>query len=80
MASPAASLDGLELAAGVPLGVDAGVGGLPVGGGVSARVALEDEVVRALRRPPCVVSFSGGSRFVGDVGVGGGVGAAGGVA
>jgi hypothetical protein len=53
-------LDGLELAAGVPLGVDVGGGGLPVVGGLSARAALEVEVLGALARPPCVVSFSGG--------------------
>jgi hypothetical protein len=54
-------LDRLELAAGLPLGVDAGVSlGVDVAAGLSVREALEAEVLQALRRPPCVVSFSGG--------------------
>ncbi len=49
-----------EVAAGSALGVDrpALVAGLAAGQG--ARAAFEDAVRRALVRPPCVVSFSGG--------------------
>jgi Asparagine synthase len=55
-----ASLTQLELAWAVPLGADERTReliGPPIGTG---RDALEAVVRRALRRPPCVVSFSGG--------------------
>jgi hypothetical protein len=57
-----AVLDRLELAAGLPLGADADADapGVGVAAGLSVREALEAEVLAALRRPPCVVSFSGG--------------------
>jgi asparagine synthase (glutamine-hydrolysing) len=51
----------LELASGFPLGLDPGARlarALPGTG--SARGAFEQVVREALRRPPCVVSFSGG--------------------
>ncbi len=57
-------MDRLELAAGTPLGVDGDardVGAADVAERrVSVREALEAELVVALRRAPCVVSFSGG--------------------
>jgi asparagine synthase (glutamine-hydrolysing) len=44
----------------MPVGLDHAASSLPSPGGLSARAALEQEVLSALRRPPCVVPFSGG--------------------
>jgi Asparagine synthase len=49
----------LELASGYLFGFDTGAGSLEPPRG-SAREALERAVLRALRRPPCFVCFSGG--------------------
>jgi hypothetical protein len=56
----AVPLDGLEVASGVPWGLDASGRPLAISGSVSTRDALEAEVRKALSRPPCIVSFSGG--------------------
>lgn len=54
-------LSALELATGFVRGLDPSADALPeVVPGSSARDALEEAVRRALLRPPCVVSFSGG--------------------
>lgn len=51
----------LELAGGMVFGVDPDTPPLPdAPPGLTARVALENVVLAALLRPPCVVSFSGG--------------------
>ena len=51
----------LELASGMVRGTDPDVGPLPtVDPGLTARAAFQDVMRRALSRPPCVVSFSGG--------------------
>lgn len=51
----------LELLWGMPLGADEGTAPLPDAPGHSSpRAALDAVVVRALERPPCLVSFSGG--------------------
>jgi asparagine synthase (glutamine-hydrolysing) len=51
----------LELACGMVFGTDADTPPLPdAPPGLTARVALENVVLGALLRPPCVVSFSGG--------------------
>jgi asparagine synthetase B (glutamine-hydrolysing) len=55
-----AALSRLELAWGVPIGAAAGVPALSRQGALSGRQALERVVGRALARPPCLVSFSGG--------------------
>ncbi|WP_369140377.1 asparagine synthase-related protein [Modestobacter versicolor] len=59
---PAAwQLSPLELAAGVPLGTDPTRRlPRPLPGAPGARQAFETVLLEALRRPPCVVSFSGG--------------------
>jgi len=59
-APAAAPLSSLEIAYGFPLGLEPGVAALPRTPGVSPRAALEGVLLDALRRPPCVVSFSGG--------------------
>ena len=56
--SPAVVLSGLEIATHLVLG-DAPVPDLPATA-ATPRAALEEVVLRALRSPPCVVSFSGG--------------------
>jgi hypothetical protein len=53
-------LDPLELATGLPLGTNPTASPLPKPGRASAREVLEAELMPALARPPCVVSFSGG--------------------
>jgi asparagine synthase len=53
------SLEPLELALGLPLGADA-PGAMTSGGPGDPLAALEAAVLEALRRPPCLVSFSGG--------------------
>ncbi len=56
-------LSSLELAAGMVLGEPGAVDPLPTATGRSAACvleALERELLPALRRPPCLVSFSGG--------------------
>jgi hypothetical protein len=53
-------LDALEVACGVPWGLDPSVPELRPPTSRSARAALEADVLAALSRPPCVVSFSGG--------------------
>jgi hypothetical protein len=53
------ALAGLDLAAGVPLGVDPVAPRLPPFS-PPYLLALERAIVRALERPPCLVSFSGG--------------------
>lgn len=51
----------LELAGGMVFGVDPDAPPLPdAPPGLTARAALENAVLAALLRPPCVVSFSGG--------------------
>ena len=50
----------LETAAGLALGPDPGAEQLPVGVRISPHEALRNAVRAALRRPPCVVAFSGG--------------------
>ena len=52
--------DPLEVAAGTMLGTMASVAPFPVVGPGRTVAALEEVITRALRRPPCVVSFSGG--------------------
>jgi hypothetical protein len=52
--------DPLELAAGTMLGVDPSAPPLPTPTASSARSVLEQEVLAALARPPCVIGFSGG--------------------
>ncbi len=49
----------LELACGVPIGIDAAAPSLPTTA-MQPLEAFEQAVLRALLRPPCVVSFSGG--------------------
>nr|WP_246314641.1 asparagine synthase-related protein [Kineococcus aurantiacus] len=44
----------------MPVGAQPGVRPLPPGSGLTLRAALEEAVLPALRRGPCVVSFSGG--------------------
>jgi asparagine synthetase B (glutamine-hydrolysing) len=60
--SPAGSaLDPLEVACGLVFGVDRHPEeGRRTTGSLAPREALESSVLRALRRPPCLVSFSGG--------------------
>ncbi|HEY1358343.1 MAG TPA: asparagine synthase-related protein [Thermoleophilaceae bacterium] len=51
----------LEVASGIALGEEPDAEPLPaIARGLTPRVALEQAVVPALERPPCVVSFSGG--------------------
>jgi asparagine synthase (glutamine-hydrolysing) len=52
--------DPLELAAGVPFGHDAVAHALPSVGRKEPRYALEQALVSALDRAPCIVAFSGG--------------------
>ena len=49
-----------EIASGVALGLDASAEALPAAAPGDPRVALQAVLLRALRRPPCLVSFSGG--------------------
>lgn len=49
-----------ELACGLTIGADPDAPALPARGSDSPRVAVEDVIRRALARPPCLVSFSGG--------------------
>lgn len=62
--SGALHLTPLEALWGIPIGVDRGAPPLELGGRASPppapRVALERAVLPALRRSPCLVSFSGG--------------------
>ena len=53
------SLEPLELALGLPVGADA-PGAMAASGPADPLAALEAAVLEALRRPPCLVSFSGG--------------------
>src|SRR3954470_25068106 len=53
-------LDPLEVASGLVFGLDPNSAGLSGAEVASPRAALESAVLRALCRPPCVVSFSGG--------------------
>ena len=53
------SLEPLELALGLPIGADPAAA-LPAGGPEDPLAAVEAAVLEALRRPPCLVSFSGG--------------------
>ena len=54
-------LDALELASGIVLGLDTASAPLPgIPRALTPRVALEQAVLPALERPPCLVSFSGG--------------------
>ena len=55
-----ARLSSLELAWGVPIGAAEGVHPLEGHPAMTGRAALEQIVRRALTRPPCLVSFSGG--------------------
>lgn len=50
----------LEIVAGFPNGDDLSAPELPAATGASPLAAMERAVLPALRRPPCVVSFSGG--------------------
>lgn len=54
------ALTPLEVAVGVPIGVDAGARPLPPPPAANPRAVLDRAVLPALQRPPCVVSFSGG--------------------
>jgi hypothetical protein len=54
------TLTPLEIAGGVPLGTDPQAPPLPDVGDLTPLAAFEDVVRAALRRPPCVVTFSGG--------------------
>lgn len=58
----AIDLGELELAGGIPLGFDTAIDPLPAMncGTDGPRMALEAALCRALTRPPCLVSFSGG--------------------
>lgn len=56
----AAPLDPIEIACGIPLGTHPGIATPPPESHLSPRQALEEVVLDALRRSPCVVSFSGG--------------------
>src|SRR5207302_9328261 len=58
--APASRLTPSEIVGGLPMGIDPDAPGLPDGGGRSPVTAFEDVVRNALRRPPCVVTFSGG--------------------
>jgi hypothetical protein len=49
-----------EIASGVALGLDPSAGALPADGPADPRAALDAVLLRALGRPPCLVSFSGG--------------------
>jgi asparagine synthetase B (glutamine-hydrolysing) len=51
---------GLELLVNLVLGADEAAPGLPAAEGAGVRAALEAAMLPALRRPPCLVSFSGG--------------------
>lgn len=54
-------MSALELACSMVWGTDPAAEPLPAApGGLTARAALEDAVLPALLRPPCIVSFSGG--------------------
>jgi asparagine synthase (glutamine-hydrolysing) len=53
-------LDSLELATGLPLGVESATSRLPDAGEATPREVLEAGLIPALARPPCVVNFSGG--------------------
>lgn len=50
----------LEIASGFPLGMDDNSPPLPDVGDLTPLAAFEDVVRDALRRPPCIVTFSGG--------------------
>lgn len=50
----------LEIAGGIPLGMSPDAQPLPDVGDIAPLVAFEDVVRTALRRPPCVIPFSGG--------------------
>ncbi len=50
----------LEVACGLALGPDPQASALPAPTGRHPRASIEDAVRRALERPPCLVSFSGG--------------------
>lgn len=54
------SLTATELLVNLPLGPDVGVAALPAPAPGGVQAALEAVLVRALSRPPCFVSFSGG--------------------
>lgn len=56
----AEALTPLEIAYGLAIGRHAGVGVLPRGGHATPRQAAEDVLLSALRRPPCLIGFSGG--------------------
>ena len=58
--SPAVRLSGLEIATHLVLGEASPPPSLPGAPAGDPRAALEAVVLEALRRPPCVVSFSGG--------------------
>jgi asparagine synthase (glutamine-hydrolysing) len=51
---------GVEILANLPVGLRADAPALPPARGVGIAAALEEAVLPALRRPPCLVSFSGG--------------------
>ncbi len=54
-------LAGLELASAIVLGHDPATAPLePAGSAATPRAALEEVLVEALQRPPCVIGFSGG--------------------
>jgi asparagine synthase (glutamine-hydrolysing) len=53
-------LTALEIASGIVVGADPHTPALPAYDGRSARQTLEDAILPALQRQPCVVSFSGG--------------------
>lgn len=53
-------LTALETVAGSPYGLDPFAPALPTSSGATPRQALERSILAALRRPPCLVTFSGG--------------------
>jgi asparagine synthetase B (glutamine-hydrolysing) len=60
MTSPAGSLSGFEISTGMVVGTIEPAEVLPDPSGHSPLQALEQEILPALLRPPCLISFSGG--------------------
>lgn len=60
MSTPASSLSGFEIATGMVIGSVDDAPELPHSRGQSTLQELEHEILPALLRPPCLVSFSGG--------------------
>lgn len=60
MRRPPNPLTPLEIVGGFPYGIDSNAPELPAPSRRSPLEAIEDAVLQAISRPPCVVSFSGG--------------------